>query len=287
MEETSFEQPQTYYAVPGPMTDFRQHRAEIDPLPVEIGALVRAQQQLLVHIFWANRYGLELSEERQAEVQIRPVDRKVTRLLELDPHPLSEPRPLERRLVGNCRDFSTFLTGVLRARGIAARARCGFGTYFMPQHFEDHWVVEYWDAARAGWVMVDSQLDELQLRKLKISFDPLDLPPGQFISGGRAWLMARRGEADPEQFGIFDMHGIDFIRGNLLRDLASLNKLETLPWDMWGILDHSADDSTTLELALLDTVAELTLKGDAAFPALRTVYENTPGFQVPAEWTAG
>ena len=31
-------------------------------------------------------------------------------------------------------------------------------------------------------------------------------------------------EQDPEKFGIFDMHELGFVRGNLIRDVASLNK---------------------------------------------------------------
>ena len=59
----------------------------------------------------------------------------MTRLLEIDPSPLGRARPPERRLVGTCRDFTTFMTALLRAKGIPARARCGFGTYFLPGHY--------------------------------------------------------------------------------------------------------------------------------------------------------
>ena len=72
------------------------------------------------------------------------------------------PRPLDRRLVGNCRRFSVLLVAMLRHQGVPARARCGFGAYFLPNHFEDHWVVEYWNQEGGRWVFVDAQLDELQ-----------------------------------------------------------------------------------------------------------------------------
>ena len=38
--------------------------------------------------------------------------------------PKSDP---ERRFVGNCRHFTVLLCAFLRARGVPARARCGFG----------------------------------------------------------------------------------------------------------------------------------------------------------------
>lgn len=84
-------------------------------------------------------------------------------------------------------------------------------------------------------MLVDAQLDAFQCTEMKITFDPLDVPRDQFIVGGRAWQMARSGQVDPERFGIFDMHGLGFVRGNLVRDVAALNKVELLPWDCWGI----------------------------------------------------
>lgn len=82
----------------------------------------------------------------------------------------------------------------------------------MPDHFEDHWVVEYWNRDQNRWVLVDAQLDELQRHVLKIDFDVLDVPRDQFIVGGAAWQMCRSGEQDADKFGIFDMHGLGSVR---------------------------------------------------------------------------
>ena len=238
----------------------------------------------MIHIFWLSSYGVTLPEERKAEVQLRTVWQKLARIQALDPRPLSEPRPMERRLVGNCRDFSTFMAAALRSRGVPARARCGFGTYFGPDHFEDHWVCEYWRAEDERWVMVDPQLDAHMQRILGIKFDTLDMPQGQFVLAGQAWQMARRGEADPDHFGIFEYHGMDFIRGNVLRDLLALNKVEVLPWDFWGVLTTELAQSGPEGLALIDRLAELTLAGDAAFPQVRALYDETLGLRVPEDW---
>ena len=85
--------------------------------------------------------------------------------------------------------------------------------------------------------MVDAQLDSFQVKTLDIHFDPLNMPSDQFISGGRAWQICRSGNANPDQFGIFDMHGWWFIWGNVIRDFLSRNKIEILDWDGgWGFL---------------------------------------------------
>ncbi len=272
-------QPLEYYACPGPMTDPKKFSALLDHLPMEIPALVEIVQGLMVHIFWADRYGLKLTDDRKREVQTRSITRKLARILESDDLPLTTARPLERRLVGNCRDFSTVLTAILRYQGVPARARCGFGTYFLPNHYEDHWVCEYWNAGEQRWVLVDAQLDALQRKALGITFNTLDVPRDQFVTAGKAWQLCRAGNADPETFGIFNMHGLWFVVGNLLRDLASLNKFELLPWDTWGAMEkepRSADD-----LAQLDCAAELTLADNSRFDALRSFYENDAQFRVP------
>jgi len=102
----SIPDPLDYYARPGLMTDPKEYDGLLEDLPTEIPALRDLVQGLLIHIFWAERYGLVLSEERKQEVQMRTVSQKLGRILELADHPLTVTRPLEKRLVGNCRDFS-------------------------------------------------------------------------------------------------------------------------------------------------------------------------------------
>lgn len=275
---------QSYYAQVGPMTDPRDQAGLLEGLPTEISALVQVLQGLAVHIFWAERYGLQLSEERKEEVNLRHVSQKLARIWQLDPRPLSAARPYEKRLVSNCRDFSTLLAGILRTQGVPARARCGFGVYFMPGHFEDHWMCEYWHAGEGRWVQVDAQLDELQRRVLGITFDPLDMPPGMFVLGGQAWQMCRRGEADPESFGIFQWHGWDFVRGNLFREVLTLNKIELLPWDFWGMMQKPVAECSPEEMALFDRAAEITLRVNECFPEPLEFYRQQPGLHAPEDW---
>ena len=269
----------TAFSQQGPISDPGTYASLFDDLPTSIYDLVRIVQGVTIHVFWAERYGVKHTPERQAEVQLRTMPRRLERTLELDPRPLSEPRALEQKLVGNCRDHSLLLAAMLRHQGVPARARCGFGAYFMPNHYEDHWVTEYWNQDQARWVLVDAQLDALQCDVMKIPFNPLDVPRDQFLVGGAAWGLCRSGAADPEQFGIFDMHGLGFIRGNLVRDVAALNKVELLPWDCWGvILSEALDDPS--DLALLDEAAALTSGDVPDWERVRALYENDPRLRV-------
>ena len=272
--------PREYYLAQSPITDPGRHGDLFADLPDDIPSLCRVVQGLILHIFWAERYGVDLSEERREEVQLRHIAPRLARILELDDRPLTATREPEKRAVGNCRDFATLLCAILRHRGLPARARCGFGTYFTPDRYEDHWVCEYWHADEKRWVMVDPQLDDLQRDTLGIDFDPCAMSAGRFLNGGSAWQLCRSGRADPDHFGIFDMHGLWFVRGDLVRDLASLNRMELLPWDGWGLMEKEPDDFSGEDMTLLDRVAELTAAGDR-FAELRALYEEEELLKVP------
>jgi len=271
---------QNYFSQYGKITHPGPYTNLYTGLPADLPALVRVVQGLMVHVFWGERYGLDLSEERKAEVQLRTTERRLARILELDPGPLTAPRPNEQKIVGNCRDFAVTLASMLQSKGIPARPRCGFGTYFLPNHYEDHWVCECWNEAQQRWVLVDAQLDELQRNVLETSFNPLDVPRDQFIVGGAAWKMCRSGQANPDQFGIFDMHGMDFVKGDFIRDVAALNKVELLPWDCWGMIFVDYATLPPDDLSMLDRLADLTSADVHEFAMVRQLYESDPRLRV-------
>ena len=134
--------------------------------------------------------------------------------------------------------------------------------------------------------MVDAQLDDLQKEVLQIPFDSLDVPHDQFLTGGKAWQMARSGQADADKFGIFDMHGLWFIRGDLIRDFLALNRIEILPWDHWGLMDGTDDVLSPEDWDLLDHLAEITIPGQEDFSEIQRLYTSEPRLQVPEGWQA-
>jgi len=280
----------TYYSLPGMMTELEHHANLLKDVPSDIPSLCKVTQGLLLHIFWARSRGIDISQEREQEVQIRSAARMLDRIMEIDDAPLIAARPIPKRLIGNCRDFTTLTVAMLRHQGIPARARCGFATYFEPNRNIDHWVCEAWDAEQKRWAMFDAQIDEEQREFFPIDFDLLDIPPGRFLTGGEAWRRCRASEADPNTFGILDMWGLWFVCGDLLRDFAALNKVELLPWDCWGLLDKPFDDLTEEEMSLLDHIAELAATGDAVFEEIRETYENDDRLRVPSvitSWPGG
>jgi hypothetical protein len=275
---------QDYYRGHGMMTAPGANAAALAEMPRDIASLCKAVQGVLIHRDIAPfLYDLKLSDEQRDAANIRPATEMLSVIANLDGRPLTEPREPARRMPCVCRHFTTMLVAALREQGVPARARCGFGAYFNPGRFEDHWVAEYWNAAQKRWILVDAQLDAIQRTAFRLDFDPLDVPHDRFIIAGDAWRMCRAGRADPNRFGLslINEQGLWWVAANLIRDLASLNRMEMQPWDVWGMMPEPADELSAEETGLLDGVADLTLTGDETLPELREIYRD-PRLSVPA-----
>jgi len=259
------------YRTPVAMSDAGRQARLFDGLPHDVGMLAAVVQGLMVHEHIAPAYGLTLSPEQHAQAHLRPVEKILEAIAAQDKKPLPVARPAGERVVGVCRHFTLLHVAMQRAQGVAARARCGFGAYFEKGKFVDHWVTEYWNEAQKRWVLVDSQLDTRQRELFKVTFDPLDVPHDQFVVAGDAWKLCRGGKADPAAFGILDMHGLWFIAGNVIRDVAALNNHEMLSWDIWGAM---ARNDAELDLPFFDRLAELSHAPDEHADALRAAYRD-------------
>ncbi len=286
-KEATVENPQDYYKGNAPMTAPGARAAELRALPADLAKQCEVVQGVLIHRDMAPwLYDLKLTEQQRDDGNIRQLARMLNRIHELDDRPLTIARDPAHRLPAVCRHFSLMLSSILREHGIPARARCGFGAYFNPGKFEDHWVCEYWNAKQSRWIMVDAQMDAIQRKIFKLPFDPLDVPRDQFIIAGDAWQQCRWGRADPSRFGlsmIAGLQGLWFIAGNVVRDFASLNRMEGLPWDVWGMMEIGDESLTDERKTLIDRVSALTLAGDEAFPEIRKLYESDDRLKMPQE----
>ena len=280
------ENPREYYTGTGPMTALGAHAGEFRNLPKDLGSMCEVVQGVLIHRDIAPwLYNLKLTEEQREDGQIRPIEQMLTRIHALDSRPLTSARDVGHRMPSVCRHFSLMLCTMLRDQGVPARPRCGFGAYFNPGKFEDHWVCEYWNAAEKRWILVDAQLDAIQRKALNVDFNPLDVPRDRFIIAGDAWQMCRAGRAEPDRFGLSlvpHLHGLWFVAGNVLRDFAALNNVEMLPWDVWGPMLRPGETASSQQLALMDRLAALTCAPDQHFAELRKLYQADSSLRVPA-----
>jgi len=82
-----------------------------------------------------------------------------------------------------------------------------------------------------------------------------------------------------------------FVRGQLLRDFAALNKVETVPflvrlgkglsWHPWRLVCLDEAEISPADYRLLDTIAEYSTDPDRYFDEIRTLYESTEDLRPP------
>lgn len=68
----------------------------------------------------------------------------------------------------------------------------------------------------------------------------------------------------------------------MVHDLASLNKVEMLPWDVWGAMLEPEDPMTHVEFDRFDHIAALMLDPDGHLKELRRIYKQD-GMRMPGE----
>jgi hypothetical protein len=262
--------PLTYYTAQTVITQPGVQAVLFDALPTDLPGLHQIVQNVLVHVWKIRKYHAEWLTNRSGEIETRSIEQMLVSIQSLQPAPLTVTRPKERKLIVDCRHFATFLCALLRQQGIPARARSGFATYLEDTHYQDHWVCEYWNGER--WVLEDPDLVKH------------DIPREQFITGGRAWQMARSGEKPAEQFGYGSMahdRGWWVIRHVMIRDLAALNGYESLSSDSWGLLIKDEADVTLEDRTLLDQAAVFTLADNAGLSGVQAFYQNASELRVP------
>jgi hypothetical protein len=265
------------FSTPVGLSDAGLWALQFAALPDDVAGLAKVLQGLLIHEHMPDVYGVTLTERQRGEPHVRGAEEVLERIAVHDSRPLWQARPPAERFAGCCRHYALLHVAMLRSKGIAARARCGFGAYFTKDRFIDHWVTEVFDTAKQRWILVDAQIDDRQRTLFGIDFDTLDVPRDRFLVAGDAWRLCRDGQADPQSFGVLDMAGLWFVASNVIRDVAALNNREMLPWDVWGgmtLVDSEIDP------AFIDRLARLTREPDGHLDELRAVYDD-PRIAVP------
>ncbi|WP_460068408.1 transglutaminase-like domain-containing protein [Streptomyces sp. YKOK-I1] len=271
---------QSAFSDPGDLAD---RYAE---LPRDPARLARIARDLMIHRLEGDLFGHTHPVDRlHHDAESRYIDDVLRILVERDAAPLTERREPADRFVGVCRDFSLLHCSFLRHAGVPARVRSGFADYFGSDGFHgDHVVTEYWDEERGAWRLADAQLAG---GPWTVDFDPMDVPRDRFLVAGRAWRAIRAGTADPRSFGLHPpeegpLWGERFVAGNVRLDLAALNKVETLLWDVWGADEGDFDQPLPEAVhALYDRAARVTAD-EVPFDAARALFAEEDGLRTPA-----
>jgi hypothetical protein len=289
--KVSFYTQQSQISSPGKFEDLYSE------LPDSVEDLCQILQKLILHQFWIqdrNNYGVTSNELKKSgrdlnqEINLRTVEDILGFLQALEEQPLTKERKPEKRVVGNCRDFATLLVSILRYQGIPARVRSGVAHYFWQTGFlEDHFICEFWNREENRWQLTDPQIDQVQKDVLGIEMDMTDLPAGQFLNAGESYFDLLSGKIKPKNIGVMDFLGWKYVHYKLISDLASINKMEVLPWEGWGICKRiHKDQLTTSDKSLLEDIAKnlIDLADQNQFEQARDIFLTHPALELPQNY---
>ena len=257
-----------YFAQAGPTTQLGEYADLLRELPSEPAALARVVRGLVLHEGLVTPAGLDLPAARFTDRERVGAAEVLRGVLGLDSSPLLAERQPANRMIGYCYHFAVLHCAFLRAKGVPARARCGFAAYYRKDAWIDHWVVEYWDGGAWARIDPDSARDVLS--------------PHEFHDAGLAWQLCRAGTEDPFRDGNYRLWGWDELRGSLICDVGCLNKVEVGEWERWCeriAIEHKDQPHPELD-AQLDGLAQMVVN-EAAFDALQRAFREDHGLRPP------
>lgn len=274
-----------FYRTPGPYTDVREFRALLQTLPDDVESLIRFGKALLIHPIAARECGVRFNYKNAVRNQadhrsVNDILRnpKVSALLArgtLDLHT----EPAERGIL-SCDHHAILHVAILRLKGKAARARCGYATYLVPDRLTPHWIVEVHDETAGTWQSVDPEQGRVQI------------PNGEFLTAGDVWRRLKDGSIAIGQVLPDYQEGLDGAKYRLLNDINALMKNEQLNYD-WLIREAApkkpaifalpVEKLTQTDLDLLDQLATFSGQTEGKLDEIRRLYtgylaaENLPG----------
>ncbi len=211
------------------------HQHALKYLPDDLTSLADSLENFMVHHAAAEGMGITVPEYAETDKNLRSVEKLLSTLLARDDRPLTEKRELPNYLYCTCHDFSLIAAATLRSRAVPARLRVGFVNYLTNNFWEDHWLCEYYQDDK--WQLFDPQMGKQARTNFNINF-PIDkLDRRRFKSAAEMWQDLANGKTSSRHCGVsfIGLSGEWFCACNLLRDAVALLKIETLPWDFWGM----------------------------------------------------
>jgi len=180
-----------------------------------------------------------------------------------------------------CRGQAILLAGTLKAKGIPARARSGFAEYIGSDGiYRDHWITEYFDEKEDRWKLADA---DLHCPDHEIPFDLNDIPCDNFLFGAGAFLGMREGRFRDENVQFASAPptlGLKAAMRGLFYDFHCLMNDEIIFLHMPRYLCDKEFELSEEEYRELDSLAELMMKPDENFEAIKGIWESNMKFRM-------
>ncbi|HEX2998037.1 MAG TPA: hypothetical protein VHP14_24645 [Anaerolineales bacterium] len=268
------EQTLRFYGTPGPYTDPGEFRQLLQSLPDDHEQIIRFIKMLLIHPLDARDSNVRFNYKKvlRSGVDYRSIDDilanpQVHALLKLGQLDLRSD-PAQRGIL-SCDHHAAFFASILRLKGKAVRARCGYATYLVPDMLTPHWICEVYNQTKQRWEAIDPERFKTKLAK------------GAFLPAGKVWLDVQRSVLHLDQVLPDYRSGLDGIKYRLLNDVNALMKNELLNYDWMlrqvrapRLFSKPVSNLDEGERIFLDILATLSLDSDARWGELCDQYTS-------------
>lgn len=283
-----------FYKTTSSFTDLGYYKHFAKDLPNDIDQLCILQRTQIIHpvafkdkdirnkkdCFWGDMTKVSITRLEYEDDIFPTAQSVIAELLRKNPNYTTK-REAKDKVHVTCRSQAILLASILKAKGIAARARSGFAEYIRYDgiHY-DHWITEYFDEKENRWKLVDA--DE-HCPDHEIGFDLNDIPYDKFLFGANAYLGIRQNKynpetilyaSDPPTFGLKAA-----IRG-LFYDFHSLMNDEIIFLHVPRYIKDKDFKLSDEEYQELDNLAVLLLNPNENFNELQKIWNDNSKFRI-------
>ena len=199
-------------------------------------------------------------------------------LFRLDDRGFTFDRRVEHKLVLTCRYVSVLMSAILKSKGVPCRCRSGFVPYFDEETSGDHWINQYWDDKRNGWITFDADgfFDDAVL-----GFNQYDIPSNKFDWAADTWLKIRNNDVDGNRFEYAGgMKSLKAAIRAVFYDFHSIMNNEISYKFQPAYIDGKFDRLSETELCEIDGLCQLMRDPDENFIALRDLWNEHKRFRI-------
>ncbi len=257
------EQTTAFYQIPGSYTNLTHFRQLLQSLPDDYEEIIKFIKKVLIHPIDAKNDGVHFNYKKtlRSQVDHRSIDDilanpQVNALLKLNTIDLQS-TPSQRGIF-SCDHHAVLFASIIRLKGKAVRARCGYAAYIVPGKLTPHWICEVYNEHKRRWDYVDPE-------RVKFRFAKED-----FFPGGKVWLAVRQRKLELARVLPDYRSGLDGIKYRLLNDMNALMKNELLNYDWMlkqakppRLFSRPVSHLDEGDCILLDILATLSLNVDA------------------------
>lgn len=278
-----------FYRQTSAYTDLGLYADFARSLPDDLYILARLQRSQIIHpvafytpdirkctdTVWGDMTGIP-ETRLQYEDDIFPTAQSILHELLRRDSVYGEGRQAEDKVFVTCRGQALLLTATLKAKGIPARVRSGYAGYVNPDNgYDDHWIVEYYDAGAGQWKLADADIFGFA------DVDVTDIPRERFLTGGQAWLAFRQGRIAAGQLrNAGGERGIQAAVMGLFDDFHALMGHEIIFLHLPRYLVQKGLLPDAEDCRELDQLAELLLEPDQNFDALRQIWQTETKYRI-------